>query len=69
MVPWLGFSPEGAMADTDSKIYAQDPDDPKSGKNFPQKPSTMDYVKEAFLPSMQRAQLEALRKAKAKSGV
>lgn len=57
------------MADTESKVYAVDSADPKSGKNFPQKPSASDYFTEAFLPVAQRAQLEAIRKAKAKSGV
>ena len=60
------------MADTDknqdSQVYAVDPDNAKSGKNFPSKPSTMDYFKEAFLPTAQRAQLEAIRNAKAKAG-
>lgn len=54
--------------DAPSQVYAVDPSDPKSGRNFPAKPTTMDYVKEAFLPSIQRAQLEAIRKAKDKAG-
>ncbi len=61
------------MSDTDkdapSQVYAGDPSDPKSYRNFPQKPSTMDYFKEAFLPTAQRAQLEAIRKAKTKAGM
>ena len=58
------------MADKDpqSQVYAVDPDDPKSGRNFPKNPTTMDYVKEAFLPTAQRAQLEAIRNAQAKAG-
>lgn len=52
----------------DSKVYAVNPDDPNSGKNFPSKPTTIDYFKEAFLPTAQRAQLEAIRNAKAKAG-
>jgi len=57
-----------ADKDSDSKVYAVDPDDAKSGKNFPSKPTTMDYFKEAFLPTAQRAQLEAIRNSKAKAG-
>ncbi len=58
------------MSDDDKRIsiYAEEPGDPKSGRYFPPKPSTMDYVKEAFLPTAQRAQLEAIRNAKAKAG-
>ena len=55
--------------DAPSKIYAVDSKDPKSGKNFTSTPSTMDYFKEAFLPTAQRAQLEAIRNAKAKAGI
>ncbi len=58
-----------AQSNSDSGVYAIDPDDPKSGRNFPAKPTTMDYVKEAFLPTAQRAQLEAIRKAKDKAGL
>ena len=57
-----------ADKDPDSQVYAVDSQDPKSGKNFPSKPSTMDYFKEAFLPTAQKAQLEAIRNAKAKAG-
>jgi len=55
--------------DAPTQVYAGDPSDPKSYRNFPQKPSTLDYFKEAFLPSMQRAQLDAIRKAKDKAGM
>ena len=54
--------------DVPSQVYAGDPSDPKSYRNFPAKPSTMDYVKEAFLPTALRAQLEAIRKARDKAG-
>lgn len=58
-----------APKDPPSKIYAVDSADPKSGKNFTATPTTMDYFKEAFLPTAQRAQLEAIRTAKAKAGI
>ncbi len=55
------------MADPkEKKDYATDPDTGKT-QAFTQKPGVMDYAKEAFLPSMQRAQLEAVRNARAKA--
>lgn len=44
------------------QIYAGD-------KSFPAKPSTWDYVKEAFEPTATRAEIDAVRKRRAKSGV
>ncbi len=35
-----------------------------SAQNFPLKPKTWDYVKEAFQPTDVRAQLDAIRKRK-----
>jgi len=57
------------MADykKEPKDYTSNPDT-RETRGFTQKPGAMDYVKEAFLPSIQRAQLEAVRKAREKAG-
>ena len=52
--------------DVDSRVYTMGSDNQQ--KSYPAKPTTMDYLKEAFLPTDQRAQLEAIRNAKAKAG-
>ena len=51
---------------SDDKDYVTDPDTGKT-QGYPKKPGAMDYVKEAFLPTQQRAQLEAIRNAREKS--
>ncbi len=38
------------------------------GQLYPEKPGMLDYVKEAFEPNTTRAQLDAVRKRREKSG-
>ncbi len=47
----------------DDKDYVTDRETGKT-TGYTKTPSTMDYVKEAFLPTNQRAQLEAIRNAR-----
>jgi hypothetical protein len=61
------------MADSDyqkpePQDYVTDPDTKKT-TGYTQKPGVMDYLKEAFMPSIQRAQLEAIRNAREKAGL
>ncbi len=51
----------------DPRDYVTDADSKKT-KAFTQKPGVMDYIKEAFEPDNTRAQLEAIRNARAKAG-
>lgn len=58
-----------AQADDDTdpdspknSYYVGDPKDPSSYKRFPKKPSTWDYVKEAFEPTSTRAMLDQVRR-------
>ncbi len=61
------------MADTEDKKKEDPRDiitdrDTKKTQSFTRNPSAMDYFKEAFLPDNTKAQLEAIRNARAKSG-
>lgn len=60
------------IPDEDQRVYTADKTAPSKSKAYPANPTTMDYFKEAFLPTDQRAQLEAVRNAsanaKARSG-
>ncbi len=59
------------MADTNDKWDINDSitdPDTKKTQQFTKKPGVMDYFKEAFQPDNVRAQLEAVRQARAKAG-
>lgn len=50
----------------EQKKKKKDPTVYVAGQNFPEKPGLMDYVTEAFEPKSTRADLDAVRKRRAK---